>query len=317
MKGVVALGDLVMDLITPVRLPIMPGENQEITSFEPQPGGGCNFLIHAARLGVPVAAVGVVGADPFGDQLTAILAEEGVDTRPVFAAPGSVTATVLDLIDHEQKLHTFVGHAAKGDPMPVTPLAKSLIEAAGAVFLQGYTLLETQMHAPLPGLLQIARVAQIPVYYDVGPPTRYADPERLRMVLTHAYGVMTTEDEVPLAAQGLTSDEAYAYLFGLGVQLIVVKRGPHGCLLVTPDGREAVPAYPVEVADTVGAGDCFNAGFLYGRMHGWSLTDCARLANASGGACAMKVGAGRNVPTRAEVAELLERHGVGLSLPHP
>ncbi len=308
MKRIVALGDLVMDLITPVRLPIMPGENQEITSFQPQPGGGCNFLIHGARLGLPVSAVGVVGDDAFGVQLRSILAEEGVDTRPIFSAPGSVTATVLDLIDYAQKVHTFVGFAASGDPMPVTQLAEELIRAAGAVFLQGYTLLEVQMHAPLPGLLQFAADAHVPVYYDVGPPTRYADPDRLRMVLTHAYGVMTTEDEIPLAAIGMTGDEAFAYLFSLGVQLIVVKRGPEGCWLVTPEGRESVPAYSVEVADTVGAGDCFNAGFLYGVMRGWSLTDCACLANASGGACAMKQGGGRNVPTRDEVEAVLATH---------
>lgn len=314
MKSVVGLGDLVMDLITPVQLPIMPNETQEISGLHQQPGGGCNFLIHAARLGLQVSSVGAVGEDAFGDQLTAILAAESIDTQAVFVAPGSVTAVVLDLIDHEQKLHTFVGHSGKGDPMPVTPLAESLIQAAGAVFLQGYTLLETQMQPALPGLLEIARTARVPVYYDVGPPTRFADPERLLMVLKHAYGVMTTEDEVPLAALGLAGEDAYAYLFGLGVQLIVVKRGPHGCLLVTPDGREAVAGYVVNVVDTVGAGDCFNAGFLYGRMRGWSLADCARLANASGGACVMKVGAGRNVPTLAEVRSLLAANEVALDI---
>ena len=314
MKPVVALGDLVMDLITPVRLPIYPGQNQEVTSFYPQPGGGCNFLIHGARLGLHVSSAGVVGEDAFGAQLAAILAEEGVDTSPIFVAQGSVTATVLDLIDYEQKAHCFIGHAGRGDPMPVTPLAESLIRAAGAVFLQGYTLLETQMHAPLPGFLAIAAEAQVPVYYDVGPPTRYADPDRLHLVLTHAFGVMTTEDEVPLATGGRDGDEAYAWLFGLGVQLIIVKRGPHGCLIVTPAGRETVPGYPVEVVDTVGAGDCFNAGFLYGRVSGWPLRDCARLANASGGVAVTKSGGGCNVPTRAEVCDLLERNGVKLDL---
>jgi sugar/nucleoside kinase (ribokinase family) len=261
-----------------------------------------------------VSSIGVVGADPFGAQLVAILTEEGVDTQAVFVAPGSISAIVLDLIDHAQKQHTFVGHAAKGDPMPVTPLAESLIRSAGTVFLQGYTLLEPQMEQPLPGLLAVAREAGIPVYYDVGPPSRHADPARLRLVLEHAFGVMSTEDEVPLAAGGREGEAAYAYLFGLGVRLIVVKRGADGCLLVTPEGRESVPAYPIEVADTVGAGDCFNAGFLYGTARGWSLTDCARLANASGGACAMNVGAGRNVPTQAQVRALLEKHGVGLSV---
>ncbi len=314
MKPVIALGDLVMDLITPVRLPIVAGQHQEIESIEPQPGGGCNFVIHGARLGMRVASVGVVGEDTFGAQLADILAAEGVDIRPIYVAPGSSTATVLDLIDHQQKVHSFVGCFAKGEPMPVTPLAESLIRAAGAVFLQGYTLLERQMQPALPRLLQIASEAHVPIYFDVGPPARYADSSLLELVLAHAYGVMTTEDELPLAAQGRDGEEAYACLFGLGVQLIVVKRGAQGCLIVTPDGRQSAPAYPVEVVDTVGSGDCFNAGFLYGRVNGWPLPDCARLANASGGACATKPGAGRNVPTRAEVEALLERNGVALGL---
>ena len=314
MKRVVTLGDLVMDLITPVRLPILPGQNQEVSSLQPQPGGGCNFLIHAARLGMRVSSAGVVGEDAFGAQLAQILTAEGVDTSPIYVAPGSVTATVLDLIDHEQKAHCFIGHAGKGGPMPVTPLAEALIREAGAVFLQGYTLLETQMQPALPRLLEIAAEAHVPVYYDVGPPTKFASRELLRLVLRHAYGLMMTEDEVPLMAEGRDGDEAYAWLFAQGVQLLVVKRGPHGCLLVTANERESIPAYPVDVADTVGAGDCFNAGFLYGKMRGWSLTDCARLANASGGACATKIGGGRNVPTREEIVALLAANGVELDL---
>jgi sugar/nucleoside kinase (ribokinase family) len=314
MKPVVTLGDLVMDLIAPVRLPIIAGQHQESGRLRPEPGGGCNFLIHAARLGVPVAAVGTVGDDPFGAELVRILREEGVDTRPVFVAPGSHSTIVLDLIDHEQKAHTFVGHASDGDPMPVTPLAETLIGEAGAVFLQGYTLLEAQMQPPLPQLLALAQNARVPVFYDVGPTTRYADRDLLRLVLNHAFGVMTTEDELPLAAEGLEGEAAYEFLFGLGVRLIVVKRGPDGCLLVTPDGREPVPAYRVQVADTVGAGDCFNAGFLFGQMRGWSLTDCARLANASGGAAATQTGAGRAVPTRELVQRLLDENGVALTI---
>lgn len=313
MKRVVTLGDLVMDLIAPVSLPILPGQHQETSRLQPQPGGGCNFLIHAARLGLPVSSVGVVGADSFGVELTAILSGEGVDTSPIFAAPGSTTTVVLDLIDQARKTHTFIGHASEGEPMPVSPLADSLIREAGAVFLQGYTLLEVQMQPAIPGLLGIAREAQVPVYYDVGPPTFYASRELLRTVLDHVYALMMTEEEVPLIAEGREGDEAYAWLLGQGVQLLIIKRGPLGCLLITPGGRESAPAYPVAVADTIGAGDCFNAGFLYGRMCGWGLTDSARLANASGGACATKLGAGCNVPSREDVRVLLAANGVELA----
>jgi sugar/nucleoside kinase (ribokinase family) len=314
MKAVVTLGDLVMDLIAPVRLPILPGQHQESAHLEPQPGGGCNFLIHAARLGLPVSAVGTVGDDPFGVELARILAAEGVDTSPVFVAPGSTSTVVLDLIDYEQRVHTFIGHASSGEPLPVTPLAEMLIRESGTVFLQGYTLLEPQMQPALPRLLALATEAGVPVAYDVGPPTRHADRALLRLVLEHAHTVMTTEDEVPLISEGRDGEEAYRWLLGVGARLIVVKRGPEGCLLVTAEGRESVPAYRITVADTVGAGDCFNAGFLYGRMRGWPLADCARLANASGGATAMKSGAGRNVATLAEVRAVLAANGVELDV---
>jgi sugar/nucleoside kinase (ribokinase family) len=166
----------------------------------------------------------------------------------------------------------------------------------------------------LPRLLAIAKEAGVPVAYDVGPPTRHADRALLRLVLEHIHTVMMTEDEAPLIGEGREGEAAYDWLLGEGVRLVVVKRGPEGCLLVTPDGRESVPAYRITVADTVGAGDCFNAGFLYGRMRGWSLTDCARLANASGGATASKMGAGRNVATLDEVRALLAANGVALEV---
>jgi sugar/nucleoside kinase (ribokinase family) len=125
---------------------------------------------------------------------------------------------------------------------------------------------------------------------------------------------MMTEDEVPLAAKGLTGDPAYDYLLGLGPQMLVVKQGGAGCLIVRGDGREQVAGFSVPVVDTVGAGDCFDAAFIYGRLQGWDWRQSAVLGNAAGGAAVQKAGAGRNVPACADVQAVLRDAGVTIEL---
>lgn len=312
MSTIVSLGDLVLDLICPVKLPIIPFDHQEAPPVRPEPGGGCNFLIAAQRLGADIRAVGAVGDDIFGGLLIDVLNREGIDTSGVYVAPGSKNAVVLDLIDTGEKVHTFIGHLADGDPAPYTEAIDAIIRSAGAVFFQGYTLLEKQIDALVDTAVKRAHELDIPVYFDVGPPAAHADMDRLRSMLRYVTVLMSTEDEIPLVTLGLAGEAAYEDLLGLGIKTIVMKRGGEGCALITSGGRIDVPSFKVEVVDTVGAGDCFNAAFIHGRLRGMSLRDAGTLANAMGAACVQKLAAGRNAPTRDEVAAVLTRDHVSL-----
>jgi sugar/nucleoside kinase (ribokinase family) len=312
MKQVVSVGDLVVDMVMPVRLPVLPFQHQETRGAYLEAGGGGNFNIMARRLGLGVRAVGAIGADIFGDELRRILADEGVDLRGAVTHPGSQTCVVYDLIDHTTHEHVFVGSLAAGDPVAYTPEIDSLIQSADAVFLQGYNLHEVQLPALIDGVLERARAAQIPVFCDSGPTIRNVDRGRVEALLSGSDVLMMTEEEVPFAAPGRTGDEAYGFLFGLGAATLVIKQGAAGCTVVQPDSRFAVPGFPVAVVDTVGAGDCFNAGLVYGWAQGWDWWQAAQLANACGAAAVQKMGSGRNAPTRAEVVAVLNANGVSL-----
>lgn len=306
---IVGLGDLVLDLITEVPLPILPGQHRETPPTRPEPGGGCNFLIAGAHLGAHMVAAGSVGEDMFGGMIVAALAAEGVDTTSIFRAPGSTSALVYDLIDPRTRQHTFVGCFAEGAPMPFSDSIRQHIASADAVFLQGYTLLERQLPGFVDAALDCARTLSKPLYFDVGPPSAAVPAQRLREVLARMDVVLMTEDELPIVAPGLPEAEACAALFALGVSMLVIKRGARGCSVITPDSRLDAPGLPVSVADTIGAGDCFNAAFIYGRCGGLSVQRAAQLANGMGAACVQKVAAGRNAPTRAEIAAVLAAHG--------
>ena len=68
------------------------------------------------------------------------------------------------------------------------------------------------------------------------------------------------------------------------IDVAVVTRSEKGCLVIGPDGTEAVPAFPVErVVDTTGAGDLFAAGFLSGLARGADDRTCGRLGALAAG----------------------------------
>ncbi len=309
--NIVSVGDLVLDIILPVKLPVT--EHQDMSTRRIEPGGAGNFMIAARHMGLNVFAVGVVGADLFGAQVLDILRQEGVDTLGVVAIPGSTTTMVIVLTDQQSGEHVFLGHYGAGPEVPYPDLVDDVIASADALFVQGYTLAEKRVVPMAVRAVERAGTVNIPIYLDVGPFMAQVAPERIPWIVQRAVVVMMTEEEVPLMSGNLSGDTAYEYLLAQGVQTIVVKRGASGCLLVTAEGQEAVPGFSARVVDTVGAGDCFDAAFLAGRLNGLSLRDSALLANAMGAASVQKMGAGHNAPTCAEVNAVLSQAGVKLN----
>ena len=134
----------------------------------------------------------------------------------------------------------------------------------------------------------------------------------LAIGVTGALGIGLTNGMVAI---GIVFSPLLARL--VRAQTLIVKQGASGCVIVTREGQTPVPGYPAEVVDTIGAGDCFAAAFVAGRLRGLTLVDAARLANAMGAATVQKAGAGRNAPTCAEVMDVLARAGERLDFPCP
>jgi sugar/nucleoside kinase (ribokinase family) len=315
-KQIVTLGDLVVDLIAPVRLPILPNHHQEAPGMHLEPGGGNNVTLCAGRLGLAVAPIGVLGADPVGAFLLQCLQAEGIQTSGIISVAGEESTLVLDLIDSNTHEHVFIGSAGRNTAYPLNNVQHALVGAADAVFLQAYTLLEPHNQRFVPQVLALAQTAQCPIFFDVGPTAKHVSRATMRETMRQCTVLMMTEDEVPLAADGLQGEPAYAHLFELGIAYLLVKQGANGCTVMSPSERLHVPGFKVPVADTIGAGDCFDAAFIYGWLHNYGMRDCALLANATGAAVIQKMGAGRNVPTCAEVQGVLNQVGRADLMPY-
>lgn len=306
MKPILSIGDLVADIVTAIPvLPAVAGQHQVATELRLEPGGGANFLIAGARLGQPMAALGALGDDAWGRQVTEILAAEGIDLAGV---THHGTTTVVIVLVGRQGEHVFLGKYGHGGKIEFSPAAAALVEQAGAVYCAGYTLAEERLVELALAALRHARRAGIPVYFDPGPQMAAVPAEVCRAVLPLVDGLLATADELPLIAPGGISAALAA-----GPQLLVLKRGPAGCAVYSTDGLQLeAPGLPVPVVDTSAAGDSFNAAFMTARLRGWSLADCAALANAVGAAKVQKLGGGRSVPTLAEVRQVLAEFAISL-----
>ncbi len=308
-KRIISVGDLVLDVVMPVRLPVEPGRHQDVTSRRIEPGGAGNFMIAARHMGLEVAAAGTVGADAFGAQILEMLRAEDVNTTHVVSVPGSTSTLVMVLTDQHSGEHTFVGSYGGGGEVPYPAGLDATIAQVDALFLQGYTLSEKRLVSMAFRAVERALAVGIPIYLDVGPFMAFVTPENVQRILTCASVLLLTEDEIPLVAGELTGEDAYEYLLSQGPRVLVIKQGAQGCTVVNPQGRQRVSGFQVPVVDTVGAGDCFDAAFLAGHLNRLPLWECGRLANAMGATTVQRMGAGRNAPTYAEVIALLKQAG--------
>lgn len=303
---IATIGDLTVDLVMPVALPIQPGQSLEVPWHRVEPGGAGNFLIAGQRLGAQMYAVGALGGDLYGQEALTILSAEGINVTGVTAQPETTTTVVIVLMEPDTGRFAYIWRGGQGPLIELSAAAKSNIDQADALFLQGYTLCEEQLHP----LVDYALASDRALYFDIGPAiSGAAEAERAR-ARRRAQAILTTEDELPQITEGRIGQAAYDFLLSEGPRLVVIKRGAQGCRVITESGDcFDIPAFPATVRDLVGAGDCFNAAFIYGCLRGLSPQQAALLANAAGAAKVQKLGTGRAVPTRAEVEAILQANG--------
>lgn len=314
-KRIVSIGDLVVDVLLEARLPLAADDHQMSPALKFEAGGACSTILAARNMGLEAAALGAVGDDWQGRMLCEILRGADVDISALESSTDGATTTVLTLTDRQQGGHVFLGHYGQGPSISLTEKARRLLLAADALFMSGYSLVDDRLRPLVEGLLDFLEDHKRPLYLDVGPLMGQLNPARLERVLRLTDALLLTEAEIPLVAAGETGRDAGRRLIRQFPRvLMVVKQAARGCYMLTQKGEITCAGYRVPLVDSVGAGDAFAAALMWARLNRFSLEDCGKIANAMGAASVQKIGAGRNVPSRAEVQAVLDANHIGIKL---
>jgi len=236
------------------------------------------FACGAARLGLKVAFIGKVGDDEFGRFVLRSLAARQVDISYVVIDPAVKTglSVILSRSD-DRAILTNLGSIAA---LRYEEINRSVLQHARHLHLGSYFLLEA-LKPDLPALFGEARALSLSVSLD----TNYDPAETWNSGLSEVlpYANIFLPNETELCAIAGQNDLAAALNALARDDLIVaVKLGPRGAMAQHGNDRYAAEALPIPVVDTTGAGDSFDAGFIYGYLAGWDLSRALRFACVCG-----------------------------------
>ena len=253
------------------------------------------FACGAARLGLKVSFIGVCGDDVFGRFMLDEMHKRDVDIENVIQVPGGSTG--LSVILSSGVDRAILTHPGLISALRAEDISDDLLRQTRHLHVASY-FLQTAIQPGLPNLFRRARSLGLTTSLD----TNY-DPSEEWLGFDELLSVtniflpnekealsLSREENVNLAASRL----------GPRIDALAVKIGAAGALGVSASQMVKVASIPVRVVDTVGAGDSFDAGFIYGFLQKWELEQALRLACVCGALSTQKAGGTGAQPTLEE-----------------
>ena len=303
---------------------------EDVQSFRKYVGGSAaNIALNTARLGVKSAMLTRVGEEQMGRFVRRTMAETGVDVSHVTFDPEHLTPYVLLAIrDLDDFPRIFAYGEAADMALDEDDVDPEFIASSGALLVTGTPLsregsraasLEAVRAAGEAGTKVLFDLDYRPVFWGVASHEQGGEmyvesaevTEGYRSVLPDCDLVVGTEEEIRIAGGATDAREALLSIRRLTEATIVLKVGAMGAIVFPgkiPDDLEdgvSVPGFPVEVFNSVGAGDAFMSGFLSGWLREEPLEKCLRLGNACGAIVVSRHGCSPAMPTPEELEYFL------------
>jgi len=276
-------------------------------------GAPAIFADTLAKLGCPSGFVGPIGDDDFGRAILSKLNQDGVDTSQVrvFSDHTTGTAFTTYFSSGERKFLYHLRHAAPGQFSP-QQVRGEYFSQAKFLHLTGNVLAMSELswHACRKAV-KIVTEGDGQVSFDpnlrpdlmsIGKIHTLCDPFiRVTNVL------LPTAQEIQMLTGMEKIRDACRKVLEQGVKIVALKQGKEGSTVFTQTREIHAPAFEVEEVDPTGAGDCYDAGFIFGLLQGWRLEKTAKFANAVGALAVIKRGAMEGVVSLNSVIRFMEK----------
>ena len=303
---VVVVGEINADLILRGNVDPVFGQVEQVVDDAHLVIGssGSIFACGAARLGLKTAIIGKVGDDLFGKFMIEALHAKQVDTTGVVIDPDVSTGFSVILAKEEDRaILTFMGAIPA---LNYSEIDFSLIANSRHLHLGSFFMLKN-LRSDVPELFRKAKERGLTVSMD----TNYDPLEQWDHDLEAAFrhvDIFLPNDTEAKAIAGHDDLDGAMDILGKKVSLLVVKQGALGAVVKSVSGNTIKQRpLPVDVVDTVGAGDSFDAGFIYGYLKKWHLKQTLKLAVACGSLSTRLAGGTEAQAEITEAVRLMEQ----------
>lgn len=293
------------------------GSFYESTQYRRAIGGDVfNTLVAASRLGCQSAFVTQIAQDEFGQFLLDQFKSYRIHTQYIKAIKRAynglyfASQPVATGGPHQFLYYRRQSAASQLDPALITP---AMFEGVRVVYATGITQsLSDMTRMAVLKAFQLAKKQGCLVCYD----PNYRDALWTRPdeamdafieVIPYVDVVLPSVEDLKPLFDFPSLEKTLEYFRLRGVALVALKQGAEGVTLGFKTWDNHVPVFPTEkVIDTVGAGDAFNGGFIYGLLNAFSLEDCATLGTIVASRSLACRGPLEGLPTQAEIHHLMD-----------
>lgn len=299
--------------------------------------GGCptNISVGTHRLGINSALLTGIGDDPVGDFILHFLNKEGVNTDYISRKTGKRSSAVILGIEPPDKFPLVYYREDCADiNIDISDVKNIPFDQCKSLLISGTGLSKEPSRSATIFAAEQAASMGIKVFLDIDfRADQWSDLQSfgttVRSVLSYVDIIIGTSEEVKAAAYSgggeaiiehsqvneskidADLDESVKTLLSKGSKVLLLKSGTDGCYIHYSGSKspEHAPGYPVEVINTLGAGDAFASGVIYGAINGWSWYKSARLGNACGAILVTQHGCANFMPTFNEVLDFTRDKG--------
>lgn len=254
-------------------------------------GSAANTLAGIASLGGRASFIGKVKDDElgriFGHDMRAI----GVHYDTPVAEEGKATARCLIFVtpDAQRTMNTYIGACTQ---LSEADIDEELVKNSAITYVEGYMYCDDQTKRAIRKAVKIAKEAGRKVAFTPSDIFCIENHHKDFVEMVEQCDLLFANEEEIKCLYGAENFEQAQEAIRGKCAVAVLTRGALGSVVVTENDTVPVPAAPVkEVVDTTGAGDLYAAGFLYGYVRGWSLSECARLGGRCAGEIIQQIGA--------------------------
>jgi len=277
------------------------GETLFGSDFDMGPGGkGSNQAVGVARLGAESYFAAIIGEDRLGDIAVDLYRREGVNTRYLQRTPARATGVGFIILNH------------KGENGIILDMgANNLMDAAWVDGIEPQiarsSIVMSVLEIPVAAA---ARAMSLGKKHGVRTILNPAPASRLDDDVLRQIDYLTPNETELRILMGLAPDDPTPTadlareLRQRSSGVLIVTRGEHGALVLTADEMVEVPGVSVDVCDTTGAGDAFNAGLAVALAEGMPLLEAVKYATCAGAIACTRLGVIPSLGSREAVDRL-------------
>ncbi len=302
---ILVVGELNVDLILS-EIPIRPQLGKEILARSMNLVLGSSSAILAsniATLGARIAFVGKLGRDDFGDFVLDCLQQKAIDTNYIVRDKKVKTGATIILNYPDDRF--MITHKGAMDELMIDDIKPDYLSSARHLHLSSYYL-QDGIRKDCPALFKRAKDLGLTTSFDTNWDPEEKWGEEIFDVLKHVDVFLPNHTEALLISRQKTVESALRKLSEY-TRTVVIKSGRDGAVAKRANEIVKSPAVEIEPVDTVGAGDSFNAGFLFKFLQSADLQQCLDFGNLCGALSVTRAGGTAAFSSKEQITNDVDR----------